>query len=406
MPAWQLPVPIPTSTLPCYVAPRATRCAPLYSVKDGPMSQDRIMFEMSKPHTAVLLAGVLTVAACGGGDTPAAGGNPAALPPTDVKTITLEARPIAHSSEFVSTVRSLRSTTVQPQVEGYVRRIFVRAGDRVSAGQPLVQIDPDRQQASVTTLESQRAAREADLAFATQQLARMRKLHDAGAVSLAEREQAESAYKNAEAQLAAVQSQIKENQVQLQYYRLTAPGDGIVGEIPVREGDRVTTATIITTIDQAEGLEAYINVPLERAAELRPGLTVELLDGAGKTIASNPVTFVAPRADDATQSVLVKATLRQRPPELRVMQYVRARVVWNNQPALAVPVIAVNRIAGQHFVFVAEAAGEGFVARQKPITVGSLIGDDYVVERGLAAGDRVIVSNMQKIGDGAPVKPS
>jgi RND family efflux transporter MFP subunit len=368
------------------------------------MSQDRIMF-MSKAHTVIVLAGAVVVAACGGDPAPA-GGNPAALPPTDVKTITLEAKPIAHSSEFVSTIRSLRSTTVQPQVEGYIRRIFVRAGDRVSAGQPLVQIDPDRQQASVTTLESQRAAREADLAFATQQLARMRKLHDAGAVSLAEREQAESAHKNAEAQLAAVQSQIKENQVQLQYYRVTAPGDGIVGEIPVREGDRVTTATTITTIDQAEGLEAYINVPLERAAELRPGLTVELLDGSGKTVAANPVTFVAPRADDATQSVLVKATLRQRPPELRVMQYMRARIVWNNEPALAVPVIAVNRIAGQHFVFVAEAAGEGFVARQKPITVGSLIGDDYVVERGLAAGDRVIVSNMQKIGDGVPVKPS
>jgi RND family efflux transporter MFP subunit len=365
------------------------------------------MFDISHLHRALLFLAALAASACGGGDgQPAAGGSPPALPPTDVKTITLEAKPIAHSSEFVATIRSLRSTTVQPQVEGYVRRIFVRAGDRVRAGQALVQIDPDRQQATVSTLESQRAAREADLAFATQQLARMRKLHDAGAVSLAEREQAESAHKNAEAQLAAVQSQIKENQVQLQYYRVTAPGDGIVGEIPVREGDRVTTATPITTIDQAEGLEAYINVPLERAAELRPGLTVELLDGAGAVVSSNPVTFVAPRADDATQSVLVKATLRQRPPDLRVMQYVRARLVWNNEPALAVPVIAVNRIAGQHFVFVAEPAGEGFVARQKPITVGSLIGDDYVVERGLVAGDRVIVSNVQKIGDGAPVKPS
>jgi hypothetical protein len=163
----------------------------------------------------------------------------------------------------------------------------------------------------------------------------MQKLHDAGAVSRAELEQGETAFKNAEAQLAAVQSLIRQNQVELQYYRVTAPSAGVVGEIPIRQGDRVTPATLITTIDQPEGLEAYISLPLERAGQLRPGLLVELLDSEGKVIASNPVTFIAPRADDATQSVLVKATLRQMPPSIRVMQYVRARIVWSNDPGRA-----------------------------------------------------------------------
>jgi RND family efflux transporter MFP subunit len=324
----------------------------------------------------------------------------------DVQTIVLEAKPIPQSSEFVATVRSLRSTTVQPQVDGIVRQVFVRAGDRVGAGQPLIQIDPDKQQATVTATESQRASREADLAFARQQLARMQKLFDAGAVSKAELEQAETAQKNAEAQLAAVQSQIRESQVELQYYRVTAPSAGVVGEVVVRQGDRVTPATIITTIDQPEGLEAYINVPLERAMDLKPGLMVELLDSAGEVIAANPITFIAPRADDATQSVLVKSTLRQMPPSLRVLQYVRARIVWSNEPTLAVPIVAVNRLAGQHFVFVAEESDKGVVARQKPVTVGPVAGENYVVLAGLEPGERVIVSNVQKLGDGAPVKPS
>ena len=353
------------------------------------------------------LIGVLAAAACGGSSQPPGGGGaPGAFPPAEVKTIALEAKPIPQSSEFVATIRSLRSTTVQPQVEGLVRQISVKAGDRVRAGQPIVQIDPDRQQATVNVTESQRAAREADLAFATQQLVRMQKLHEAGAASRAEFEQAESAHKNAEAQLAAVQSQIRENQVELQYYRVTAPTDGIVGEIPVRRGDRVTSSTVITTIDETQGLEAYINVPLEHATTLRPGLMVELIDGAGEVIASNPVTFIAPRADEATQSVLVKATLRRMPPGLRVKQYVRARIIWSDEPVLAVPVVAVSRVAGQHFVFVAEPAQQGFVARQKPVTLGNVIGEDYIVRGGLQAGDRVIVSNVQKIGDGAPVKPS
>jgi RND family efflux transporter MFP subunit len=364
---------------------------------------------MSRLLSLVILVLSTAAAACGGGAGQAASdgaGGRGAFPPTEVQTTTLEPRPLPQTTEYVATIRSLRSTTVQPQVEGFVRQIFVRAGDRVSAGRPLIQIDPDKQQATVTASESQRASREADLAYARQQLARLQKLYEAGAVSRAELDQAETAYKNAEAQLAAVQSLIREHEVELQYYRVTAPTAGIIGDIAIRQGDRVTPSTVITTIDQPEGLEVYINVPLERSADLRPELTVELLDANGEVIASNPITFIAPRADDATQSVLVKATLRQMPPGVRVLQYVRARIVWSNEPVLAVPIVAVTRLAGQHFVFVAEARDQGFVARQTPVTVGGVVGDDYIVRSGVTAGARVIVSNVQKLGDGAPVKPS
>jgi RND family efflux transporter MFP subunit len=194
--------------------------------------------------------------------------------------------------------------------------------------------------------------------------------------------------------------------VQLDYYQVTAPSAGIVGDLAIREGDRVTSSTAITTIDQAQGLEAYISVPLERAADIRPGLQVELLDAEGMIIATNPITFVAPRADDNTQSVLAKVTLGRMPPSVRVMQYLRARIIWSNEPRLTVPLVAVSRISGQYFVFVAESAQQGDVARQKPIAVDGIIGEDYVVTSGLAAGDRVIVSNVQKLGDGAPVKVS
>jgi multidrug efflux pump subunit AcrA (membrane-fusion protein) len=108
------------------------------------------MFRASLP---ILLCTALAVSACGG--DPAAGpgtGGPGAFPPTDVQTLTIAPKPIPQTSEFVATVRSLRSTDLQPQVEGIVRRIFVKAGDRVSAGQPIVQIDPDKQQATVTTV--------------------------------------------------------------------------------------------------------------------------------------------------------------------------------------------------------------------------------------------------------------
>jgi RND family efflux transporter MFP subunit len=320
-----------------------------------------------------------------------------------VRTITLAPKAIPQTSDFVATIRSLRSTTIQPQVEGFVRQILVRAGDRVNVGQPLVQIDPDRQQAANVVTQSQRAAREADLELATQQLSRVQQLHAAGAVARSALDEAEAAHKSAQAQLNALQSQIRENEVELRYYRVTAPASGMVGDIAVREGDRVTSSTMITTIDQSEGLEAYINVPLEQATNLRLGLDVQLLDSNGMVIATSPITFIAPRADDGTQSVLAKATLRQRPPSIRVMQYVRARVIWSNTPALSVPLVAVSRVGGQYFVFVAEEGKQGLVARQRPVTLGEVVGEDYVVRGGLKAGERVIISNLQKIADGSPV---
>jgi RND family efflux transporter MFP subunit len=340
-----------------------------------------------------------------GRTTPEGGpGGAGAMPPADVKMVTLSPKPVPRTSEFVASIRSLASTTVQPQVEGIVTRVLVRSGDRVRAGQPLVQIDPDKQQASVSSLEANRAARQADVAYATQQLGRLQKLFEAGAVSQQELEQAQTAADTAKAQLQATEAGIRESRVELGYYRVGAPAAGIVGDVPVRTGDRVTNSTVITTIDSPQGLEAYVSVPLERAADLRLGLPLQLVDDTGTVVAENPVTFVAPRADDATQSVLVKAQLRHQPPALRVMQYARARIVWSNDPALTIPVVAVNRLGGQYFVYVAESAGSGLVARQKPISVGEIVGDDYIVQNGLKAGEQIIVSNLQKIGDGAPVR--
>jgi multidrug efflux pump subunit AcrA (membrane-fusion protein) len=146
-------------------------------------------------------------------------------------------------------------------------------------------------------------------------------------------------------------------------------------------------------------------VPLDRSPELRPGLPVQLVDPDGKVAASNPITFVAPRVDDGTQTVLVKSRLREVPPSVRVQQFVRARIVWRAEPGLKVPVTAVTRLSGQHFAFVAESAQQGFVARLKPVVVGDVIGNDYIVRSGLQAGDRLIVSGIQKLGDGVPVKP-
>jgi RND family efflux transporter MFP subunit len=294
---------------------------------------------------------------------------------------------------------------VQPEVEGVVTRDVVRSGDRVARGTPLVQISADRQAAAVRSAEANREGTEADVRYWQQQVERFKSLLEAGAISRQEFDQAQTSLDTARARLGALDAQVREGNVQLQYYRVVARQAGMVGDIPVRVGDRVTTGTVITTIDASEDLEAHIQVPLDRSPDLQTGLQVQLLDARGAIVATNPVSFIAPRVDDETQTVLVKSRLRDMPASTRVRQFVRARIIWSTEPAVTAPVTAVTRISGQYFAFVAEAGPQGgLVARQKPVEVGEVVGNDYVIERGLAAGDRLIVSGIQKIGDGAPIQ--
>ncbi|HUU33075.1 MAG TPA: efflux RND transporter periplasmic adaptor subunit [Vicinamibacterales bacterium] len=337
---------------------------------------------------------------------PGAGGPPGgAFPPMAVDVVPLAVKQVEQTSEFIGTVKSRRSATVQPQVEGFVTRIAARSGDRVRAGAVLMEIDAGRQQAAVGTLEAQRAARDADLAYWKQQAARLATLLQAGAVSQQEFDQADAQRRAGEAQLAAVDQQIREQRVELGYYRVLAPAAGVVGDIPVRVGDRVTRSTVLTTVDDNQGLEIYIQVPVQQAPDLSVGLPVRLVDDRGATLVETTVTFVAPSVDPATQSVLAKAAL-DRPGALRNDQFVRARIVWRAVDALTAPLVAMTRINGRFFAFVAEGSGDKTVARQRPVELGELTGNDYVVLKGLAAGERLIVTGVQKIGDGAPVAPS
>ena len=359
-------------------------------------------FSSSLPAVVVCVLSIASVACDRGSAVPAAASGP---PPAVVAMVTLEEKPVARASEFIAQLRSQKSTTVQPEIDGVVTRIFVKPGDRVRVGTRLAQINADKQQAAVRSTEASRAGTEADVTYWRGQVKRLESLVEAGAISRQEFEQAQNSLRTAEARLAALEAQVSEGRVELEYYRVDAPQAGIVGDITLRVGDRVTPSTVITTIDDNSILEADIQVPLDRSPDLRTGLPVQMLDSAGEVTATNPISFVSPRVDERTQTVLVKSMLREAPPALRAQQFARARIVWSSEPGLTVPLTAVTRISGRYFCFVAEQGDSGLVARQKPIEVGELLGNDYVVRSGLQAGDRVITNGIQKLADGAPVKP-
>ena len=313
--------------------------------------------------------------------------------------------PVSESSEYVATLKSRDSAVIMPQVEGWVTGIYVHSGEPVEEGARLMQIDPAKQQATVRSQQNARAAQEANLVYAREQYKRASGLYGAGVVSKQELDQAKSALDMAEAQLEALDAQLHEQQVQLHYFTVNATRAGIVGDVPVRVGDRVTTSTVLTTVDKPGTLEAYIYVPVERSAQLKPGMPAQIVDEQDTVVGDSHVTFISPRVDDTTQTVLVKSTIANRNDRLRTSQFTRARLVWGTKMMPLAPVLAVSRLGGQFFAFVAEPGNGGFVARQKPLKVGQMVGNDYAILDGIKPGDRIIVSGTQFLADGMPVAP-
>ena len=320
-----------------------------------------------------------------------------------VQTAAVTIAPVPQSSEYVATIKSRRSATLQPQVDGRLTQIHVRSGDHVKAGQALMNIDPQHQAAAVESQRATERQKKALYDYNVREVERQHKLFDAGVTSRDAFEQAQQSFENSKADYESAVEMRKTQEQQLAYYTVRAPFDGVVGDIPVHVGDYVAPATMLTTVDENKDLEAYIYVPTERSGQVRQGLDVDLMDNSGKVVDKTRINFLSPQVDSTLQGILVKAPVHSASEVLRNAQMVKARVIWSTTPMAVVPVLAVMRQGGQTFVFVARQQDGHLIASQTPVTLGDTVGNTYAVSSGLKAGDKVIVSGTQFLVNGMPV---
>ncbi|MCP6758149.1 MAG: efflux RND transporter periplasmic adaptor subunit [Fischerella sp. CENA71] len=384
--------------------------------------------------------------------TPANANATAQPPAIPVKVSAVESGTIEESSEYIANIESRRSVALQPRIQGQVSQIFVRAGDPVKDGDPIIQVDSREQQAAVSSvnaaaqaarsqvenakatlrsLEADRQSFVADVKLNQEDYNRYVDLANQGAVSQQTKEQyanklavARAAFNANESKIKAQQAAVVEaekslqqalantnqQKVQLQYYRVTAPFAGTVGDIPVKIGDFVNTSTQLANITQNRPLEINVSVPIERASQLRNGMPVELINAQGQTIGTSRVFFISPKANNENRMVLIKALFDNEKNQLRADEYIRAKVIFNQRSGALIPTTAVTRVAGKTFVYVAQTqkSPEGktqLVAKQKPISVGNITGNNYQVLKGLQPGEKVIVSGLLNLRDGVPVNP-
>lgn len=353
--------------------------------------------------TSLIFFCICFLIACGRnqGQVPGAGGAPPAMA---VKTVKATLQPVGQYTEYISTLKSRTSADIRPEVEGQIIRIMVNAGDHVEAGAPILEIDPRRQEAAVSSTEASRRSKEAALEWARTELDRRKKLFAAGVIAKADLDQAQTQYDSAKADVDALAESIREQRVQLRYYTVKAPAAGTIGDIPVHIGDRVQVTTVLTSLDRGGELEAYISVPAEKSGSVKVGTPVEIVpDGGGQPVKTS-VSFVAPRVDPTTQLLLVKALVPNADHRFRNEQLVHVRVVYQQLQKPLIPVTAVSRLGGATFAFVAESDNGKLVARQKPVQLGDVQGNDYVILNGINPGEQIIVTGVQMLQDGMPVQ--
>jgi RND family efflux transporter MFP subunit len=350
---------------------------------------------------SMVAAGIVLLASGCGGSKAAAPAGPMAFP---VKVMTAQSQMVPFSTDYLATLKSRNASTLQPLVEGDITKIFVNSGQHVAPGTPLLEIDPTKQLATVNNQEAALKSKQAVMMQAGTDLQRKKQLFAAGVVAKADLDQAQNTYDAAKADAEASSAGIREQQVQLHYYTVRAPSDGIVGDIPVHVGDHVAATTMLTTIDLGGSLEAYVNVPAEKSGALRMGMPVDIVNDENKPVRTR-ITFISPHVDTDSQTLLVKTQVPNADRKFRNAQQVHARVVWSERNAPTIPVTAVSRLSGKMFAFVAEAQGQQSVARQRVIQVGDLVGNDYVVLDGIKPGDKIITTSVQMLVDGMPVVP-
>jgi RND family efflux transporter MFP subunit len=353
-----------------------------------------------KPSWIVTVTAVAAIAAaaCSKGKA----GPPAAPPPRPVEILTLAPTQLRTTGEYLGSLLSRGSVVVLPQVAGYVRKIHVKPGERVAAGAPLLEIDAREESAALSSAAAQAESSRAQLALAKQSLTRAEALYKEGLATAQEIDQRRADVAASTASVRAAGAQVSQRQVALSNRAIKAAIPGVIGDVPVRIGDYVTATTPLTTIAKAEALELSVSVPAARARTLALDAPLELLAEDSSVLVTTQVSFISPEADPRTQLVEVKATF-DNSVHLRPRELVRVRLVYSIEAALQVPLLAVQRQASQAFVFVLTDKAGGLVVERRPVKLGALHEHGYLIAEGLVAGDRIAVSGLQQLRDGAPV---
>ncbi|CAA0100791.1 Multidrug efflux pump subunit AcrA [Starkeya nomas] len=339
------------------------------------------------------------------------------MPPSAVGVITVASEPIAITNELPGRIAPTRIAEVLPRVSGIVvERVFVQ-GTMVREGDVLYRIDPAPFEVKVASAKATLQRAKASQLQARQQNDRQQELRTRGVSSAQQVDNSVAALAQADADVAAAEAGLAEAQLNLQYANVTAPISGRIGRATITEGALVgSTSGTLATIQQLDPVYADFTQSATELIRLRRALkegTLEevepdqtpvhlILEDGSRYPRPGRLLFSEAMVDASTGQITLRGEFPNPDGDLLPGMYVRVEIEQGLQKdALAVPVQAVQRdTAGQAQLYIVRPDD---TLELRGVTAGRIVGDRWVIERGLKSGDRVVVDGFQKIGVGAKV---
>jgi membrane fusion protein, multidrug efflux system len=379
------------------------------------------------PGASMLVLGAALVTGCG--KAPAAAGAPPALP---VSVVQIEPSDVPVSNEWVGTLDGYVNAQIQPQANGYLIKQNYREGAQVAKGQILFEIDPRPFQAALDQAKGQLAQAQGQVLQAQAQLGlaeinvkRDTPLAQARAIAqsqldndVQQKAQTEASVQSAKASVAAAEAAVENAQLNLGFTHVRSLITGVAGQATTQVGNLVNTQSVLTAVSQLDPIKVYFSISdaeylalIQRArgaggdllkSETAIPLTLALANGEVYPFKGH-IEFVDRQMNAQTGAIRIAAVFPNPNNILRPGQYGRVRGETQlRHNALLIPQVAVQELQGLQQVYV---AGNDDKAHLTTVQLGPQVGNNWLVEGGVAPGAQVIVDNLQKLREGAPVSP-
>ena len=337
--------------------------------------------------------------------------------PIAVSAMTVAAKDVPISAEYVAQTQSSQAVNIQARVSGFLdKRVYVE-GSVVKAGQVLFQMDQKPFQAQVDAQKAAMARNQAAMDVAQSNLARTKPLAAQNALSQKDLDDATGQFEQASAAVQQSKAQLQEAQLNLSYTTITSPVSGISSYAAIADGtylsptnSQLTTVSVLTPMwinfSISENEMGRIRDDVKKGLIKLPAtgefiVEIEMVDGA-LFPSTGRITFTDPSFNPQTGTFLIRASVNNPQGVLRPNQYVRTRLQGAIRPnAILVPQRAVQQSAKGHFVWVVNKDSQ---AELRPVIVGDWYGDSWFISQGLISGDQVIVDGTLRLAPGTSVK--
>ena len=338
-------------------------------------------------------------------------------PPAEVQVVTVSPKTIPVDATFVAQVESAHQVEIVTRVNGFLEKILYHEGDVVREGQVMFQLDRKPFAAQVEAAKGALANNEAQLWTARSNLKRVEPLAKLDAASKSDLDNAIGAVQSAEAAVHQARARLEQAELDLSYTTIKAPVTGVSGDAKAREGAYLSVGPggDLSYVAQLDPVWVTFSVSQNQLAKSRKEVAagmlipppdqhytveVELSDGTTYPHIGK-VSFIDPTFNRATGTFLIKAELANPDGQLRPGMFVKAVLKGAQRPnALTVPQRAVQQTSNGHVVFI---ASDGKVD-VRPVVVGAWVGEDWIVEQGLNAGEEVITDGFMRLAPEMPIK--